>query len=213
VFLAIVNSTIANANAGVNVSSRTAYAMGRIGAFPRFLALVHPRHHSPVPAILTGFVITVAVTLGLGLGYGPTTAFVMVATALVIVLAAIYIVMNAACIGYFARRRRAARGGDRAAPADRAGNGRTAAPRFNPVLHLIIPLLGIVTFVPAWLTAAGIKVFSFVAPLSPPYSYLGPGVAGWMLVGVIYLAYLYRRDPRRVVEVGLVHLDPLEEYD
>ena len=48
VFLAIVNSTIANANAGVNVSSRTAYAMGRIGAFPRFLAQVNPRHRSPV---------------------------------------------------------------------------------------------------------------------------------------------------------------------
>ena len=110
-FLAIVNSTIANANAGVNVSSRTAYAMGRIGAFPRFLAQVHPRHHSPALAILTGFVITIAVTLGLGLGYGATTAFVMVATALVIVLAAIYIVMNAACIGYFGRRRAAARAG------------------------------------------------------------------------------------------------------
>src|SRR5229473_5382275 len=66
VFLAIVNSTIANANAGVNVSSRTAYAMGRIGAFPRFLAQVHPKHRSPALAILTGFVITVAVTLGLG---------------------------------------------------------------------------------------------------------------------------------------------------
>ena len=48
VFLAIVNSTIANANAGVNVSTRTAYAMGRIGAFPRFLAQVHPKHRSPV---------------------------------------------------------------------------------------------------------------------------------------------------------------------
>ena len=58
----------------------------------------------------------------------------------------------------------------------------------------------------------GIKVFSFVAPLSPPYSYMGPGVAGWMVVGMIYLVYLYRHDPRRVVEVGLVHLDPLEEY-
>ena len=115
VFLAIVNSTIANANAGVNVSSRTAYAMGRIGAFPRFLARVHPKHHSPVVAIVTGFVITVAVTLGLGLGYDPVTAFVMVATALVIVLAAIYILMNAACIGYFA--------------------GATAAGRFNPLLH------------------------------------------------------------------------------
>ena len=135
VFLAIVNSTIANANAGVNVSSRTAYAMGRIGAFPRFLAQVHPKHHSPAVAIAAGFVITVAVTLGLGLGYGPTTAFVMVATALVIVLAA----------------------------------------------------------------------------MSPPYSYLGPGVAGWMAAGVIYLVYLYRHDPRRVLEVGLVHLDPLDE--
>src|ERR1035441_267164 len=191
VFLAIVNSTIANANAGVNVSSRTAYAMGRIGAFPRFLAQVHPRHHSPALAILTGFVITVAVSLGLGLGYGPVTAFVMVATALVIVLAAIYILMNAACIGYFARQRG----------------------RFNPVLHLIIPGLGIVTFIPAWLTAAGIKAFSFVAPLAPPYSYMGPGVAGFMILGVIYLIYLYQTDPRRVVEVGLVHLDPLEEHE
>ena len=64
VFLAIVNSTIANANAGVNVSSRTAYAMGRIGAFPRFLAIVSPRHRSPVNSVLVAFVITVAVTLG-----------------------------------------------------------------------------------------------------------------------------------------------------
>jgi hypothetical protein len=30
---------------------------------------------------------------------------------------------------------------------------------------------------------------------------------------VIYLVYLYRKDPRRVVEVGLVHLDPLEKYE
>ncbi|MBO0776771.1 MAG: APC family permease, partial [Actinobacteria bacterium] len=84
VFLAIVNSTIANANAGANVSTRTAYAMGRIGAFPRFLALVHPRHRSPHLAVLAAFAVTVAVTLGLGLWYGPTAAFVMVATALVI---------------------------------------------------------------------------------------------------------------------------------
>ena len=191
VFLAIVNSTIANANAGVNVSTRTAYAMGRIGAFPRFLAQVHAKHRSPVMAIWTAFVITVAVTLGLGLGYDPVTAFIMVATALVIVLVAIYILMNAACIGFFARR----------------GSG------FNPLLHLVIPVLGILTFVPAWLTAAGLKVFSFVAPLTPPYSYMGPGVAGFMLLGVIYLIYLYLHDPRRVVEVGLVHLDPLEEYE
>jgi amino acid transporter len=189
VFLAIVNSTIANANAGVNVSTRTAYAMGRIGAFPRFLAIVSPRHRSPVNSILVAFVITVAVTLGLGLGYTPTTAFAMVGTGLVITIVAIYILMNAACIGFFARR----------------GTG------FNWLSHLVIPLLGIAAFVPAWLTAAGIKVFSFVTPLAPPLSYMGPGVAGFMVVGLIYMIYLYRTHPGRVADVGLVHLDALEE--
>ncbi len=190
VFLAIVNSTIANANAGVNVSSRTAYAMGRIGAFPRLLAQVHPKHRSPVVAIVVTFVVTIAVTLGLGLAYNPVTAFAMVGTGLVILLAAIYIVVNAACIGFFARRRRG----------------------WNPLLHLVIPLLGIAAFVPAWLTSAGIRAFSFVAPLTAPSSYMGPGVAGWMIVGVAYLLYLYARHPSRVTEVGLVHLDePVEE--
>lgn len=187
VFLAIVNSTIANANAGVNVSSRTAYAMGRIRALPHLLALVHPRHRTPVTGILLAFAVTVAITLGLGLGYDPVTAFAMVGTGIVIVLVAIYILVDAACIGFFARR--------------------AAGRRFNPLLHLAVPVLGIVTFVPAWLTAAGIKVFSFVAPLAAPVSYMGLGVAGWMVVGIGYLVYLYARAPRRVTEVGLVHLD------
>jgi hypothetical protein len=70
-----------------------------------------------------------------------------------------------------------------------------------------VPILGIAVFVPAWLTAAGIKVFSFVVPLAPPASYMGPGVAGFMLLGLIYLGYLYARHPWTVAEVGLVHLD------
>jgi len=128
------------------------------------------------------------VTLGLGLGYGPEVAFSMVATGLVIVLVAIYILMNAACIGFFARR-----GG------------------FNWLSHLVIPLLGIAAFVPAWLTAAGIKVFSLVTPLAPPLSYMGPGVAGFMVLGLIYMIILYRTNPQRVADVGLVHLDLLDE--
>jgi amino acid transporter len=189
VFLAIVNSTVANANAGFNVTSRTGYAMGRIGAFPHVVAVVHPRHRSPVVAMFVIFLITVAVTLGLGLAYNPVNAFAMIGTGIVIVIVAVYIVANAACIGYFA------------SPA-RRGPGR----RWNPLLHLIIPLLGIAAFVPAWLTAAGIRAFSFVAPLTPPSSYMGPGVAGFMFVGVIYLLYLYARHPQRVTEVGLVHV-------
>ena len=33
------------------------------------------------------------------------------------------------------------------------------------------------------------------------------GVAGFMMVGIIYLGYLYARNPQRITEVGLVHLD------
>jgi amino acid transporter len=186
VFLAIVNSTIANANAGVNVASRTAYAMGRIGAFPYQLARIALRHRSPYVAILAVTAVTIAVSLGLGFGYDPVTAFAIVATGIVILLVANYIVANAACLGYFVRRRRA---------------------ELNPFLHVVVPILGILAFIPAWLTAAGLPVFSFVTELSPPISYAGPAVGVWMLLGIGYVIWLYRRHPRRVTEVARVHLD------
>jgi len=189
VFLAIVNSTIGNANAGVNIASRMSYAMGRIHAFPKALAKVHPRHRSPVLAIVASFVLTCAITLGLGLAYNPVSAFAMTGTGIVIVLVAIYILMNVACLGYFARKE------------NRTGS------QAGPFRRIVFPVLGIAAFVPAWLTSAGIKVFSFVVPLTPPSSYMGPGVGGFMVLGVIYLAYLYVKHPRRVAEVGLVHLD------
>jgi amino acid transporter len=187
VFFAIINSTLANSNAGVNVASRTAFAMGRVRAFPPLFAQVTDRHRSPVPAIVAGTVIGLAAMLGLGFGYDPVTAFLMIATALVILLVGIYIVMNVACIGYFARR----------------SHG------FNLVSHLIVPLLGIAAFIPAWLAGAGIKTpgLSFIAPLSAPLSYMGPAAAVWMVIGAIYLVFLYMRHRQRVMDVALIHLD------
>ena len=188
VFLAIVNSTVANANAGVNVSTRTAYAMGRIGAFPYALARLSTRRRSPVVAILLVTAATVAISFGLGFGYDPVTAFGIVATGLVILIVAAYIVTNLACIGYFLRAGRA---------------------EFNPLLHLVIPILGILAFIPAWLTAAGLRVpgLSFVTALTPPTSYAGPAAGIWMALGVMYLLVLSARNPQRVADVARVHLD------
>jgi amino acid transporter len=186
VFLAIVNSTIANANAGVNVASRTAFAMGRIGAFPYQLARIALRHRAPYVSIVAVTVVTIAVSLGLGFGYDPVTAFAIVATGIVILLVANYIVANAACLGYFLRRRRH---------------------ELNPFLHVVVPILGILAFVPAWLTAAGLPVFSFITKLTPPISYAGPAVAVWMVLGLGYVIWLYRKHPRRVADVARVHLD------
>jgi amino acid transporter len=186
VFLAIVNSTIANANAGVNVSSRTAYAMGRIGVFPYRLARIALRHRAPYVSIIAVSVATIVVALGLGFGYDPVTAFSMVGTGIVILLVAIYIIANVTCIAYFLRRRRS---------------------EMNVFLHVVVPVLGVAAFVPPWLTAAGLPAFSFISRLTPPVSYAGPAMAVWMVLGVGYLIWLYLKHPERVADVSRVHLD------
>jgi hypothetical protein len=39
------------------------------------------------------------------------------------------------------------------------------------------------------------------------------GIAGFTAVGIVYLIALWRRDRRRVIDVGIVHLDLApEEY-
>lgn len=132
------------------------------------------------------FVIAVGAALGLGLAYDPVTAFTLLATVIVTVIIGVYIIVNLSCAGYFLRRRRDA---------------------FNPVLHLLFPVLGIVAFVPALLTAAGIPAFDFVSELSPPVSYAGPVVGVWMLIGIVVLVVLLRRHPERVAQTGRIHLD------
>lgn len=77
VFLAVVNSTIANANACANVSTRTAFALGRIGVFPSGFARLHPQRRSPVTGVAVQFVVAVAAMLGLGFAYDPVTAFLL----------------------------------------------------------------------------------------------------------------------------------------
>jgi hypothetical protein len=48
--------------------------------------------------------------------------------------------------------------------------------------------------------------------LTPPVSYAGPAVAVWMVLGILWLIYLYNRHPERVAEVSRVHLDdPVED--
>ena len=103
-----------------------------------------------------------------------------------ILLVAIYILANVTCVAYFLRRRRS---------------------EFNVFRHLIVPVLGVVAFVPPWLTAAGLPVFDFISPLTPPVSYAGPAVAGWMVLGLAYLGWLVARHPGRLAEVSRVHLD------
>ncbi|WP_078916124.1 hypothetical protein [Streptomyces viridochromogenes] len=130
--------------------------------------------------------VAVAAVLGLGFAYDPVTAFMLLATVIVTVVIGVYIVVDLACAGYFLRRRREA---------------------LKPVRHLPLPGLGIVTFVPALLTAAGLPVFDFVSELTAPASYAGTVVGVWMAAGTVVLVVLLRRHPGRIAETARVHLD------
>jgi amino acid transporter len=184
-FVAIWNSTFANGNAGTLAATRTWFAMSRIGVLPSPLARTHPSRKSPTVGVVLQLVITLAVGLPLGIHFGPVTAFVFLATILTAIMVAIYMIFNLSCLLFYARKARS---------------------EFNWLLHGIIPVLGIVAFLPAWFTAMGIggSVLKFVAPLSYPSSEAGLGIGIWYLIGVIALVYLYVKHPARLGEMKRV---------
>jgi len=188
VIIAIVNSTIANANAGANVFTRTAYAFGRVGAFPRSLANLDAKYKSPRNALLLQLIVGLALGLGLGFKYTPQVAFGIVATGLVVIVVLVYIVANIACIGYYAKHRKEER---------------------HLFLHIIVPVIGVLFLIPGFLNAAGITGvpgLGFIVSLAKPLSYAAYFMALWMAVGVVTLFILKKKNPKAIEEVATIHI-------
>ena len=182
VFLALINSIIANQNAANNSSTRTMFAMGRIRLLPDGFGRLNP-FGSPLAALVAQLVFSLAVALFLGFYYDPVTGFGLTATILVDIFAPMYILLNIACLTYFWRFRR---------------------DEFNVVRHGLLPILGALAFIPAFFAGAGIPAFSFISSLSSPLSYAGPIAAIWMVLGIVYLFVLEARDPQRILETKRV---------
>ncbi len=187
VLVAIINSTLANAIAGTNVFTRTAYAFGRAGAFPASLAKLNSRRRSPQNAIILQLIMGLTIGLLLGWKYGPTTAFGIVATGLVVIVVLVYAVTNLACIGYYTKHRKEER-------------------KFW--LHVLIPILGFLFLVPGFMNAAGITGvpgLKFIAALPKPLSYGAWTVGIWMVVGLLWLLKLRTTKPEAIEAVAVIH--------
>jgi amino acid transporter len=188
VFLAIANSAIANSNAGANATTRTWFAMGRIRLLPAAFARIHPTRHSPYVAVTVQLIVGLVVSLWLGNQFTPIDAFALVATIVTTVVVLIYILVNLACIFFYLRERRA---------------------ELNPLLHIVVPVLGILAFIPAWFTALGVGkgVFNWVSPLPYPLNRAGLVVGIWFAIGIVFLIYLQAKHPERIRETGRIFLD------
>ena len=194
IVFAILNSSLANANAGATAATRSLFAMGRASLAPRFFAAIHPETRAPVNAVhfqaVTALII--AVVLGFVLGADPypfgLNVYVFLGTMLGLVFAGIYILVNIACIGYFMRERR---------------------DEFNYLKHLIVPILGVIAMIPALLAVIGGLTIPILDIELPAYEtalrWTAPIVAIWVVLGILMYFYLRSSNPEALERVGDVY--------
>jgi len=188
VIIAVANSAIANSNAGANAATRVGYALARIGLLPRALATVHPEYRTPVVAVHVQAVLGAVLAIGLGLLLGgPLNAFALLGTMATIIVICIYVLTNLSNIVFHLRERR---------------------DEFNVLLNLVVPVLGILIFLPALLASLGIDFAGLgIGALVPPANVAPVIVVVWFVLGVAALVYFRVRAPERVQETGAVFVE------
>ena len=179
IFFAIVNSAIANANAGTNAATRVLFALARNGVLPRALAKTHPVHRTPHVATIAVTALGTVIALLLGWKWDPLTGFVIIATAVTLVVICVYIAVCVACAVYYWREKRAA---------------------WDPWLHGVFPALGAVAFLAP-------LYYQFNPLPDYPIRY-GTWIAvGWLAAGVVVTAWMYATKPDALGELGKVFVE------
>jgi amino acid transporter len=192
IIFAILNSCLANASAGATAATRSVFNMGRGGLLPSFLAAVHPSRKTPVNAIHVQMVLGIVVVLVLGFlltAYPPgLNVYVFLGYMLGLLFAGMYILVNIAVIGYY------------------LGEGRES---FNPLKHILIPILGVVAMIPAFLSVIGgltIPILDVeLAPLTGELALAAPICGVWMLIGIVLYFVLRARSPQAITGLGEIY--------
>jgi amino acid transporter len=202
IVFAILNSSLANANAGATAATRTLFAMGRVSLLPRWFGAVHHGTRSPVNAVHFQAIsaLVIAVVLGFVLAndpfptpegaasFGGLNVYVFLGTMLGLIFVFLYICVNLACIGYYWRERR---------------------DEFNVVKHLVVPVVGVVAMIPAGLAVIGGLTIPLLDIELPPYEtalrFTAPIVGVWMLIGIGLYFVLRTRNPEALERMGDVY--------
>lgn len=158
--ISILGNTIASHNAVVRIQ----YGMGRAGALPRPLGWTLRRYKTPYVAIWTQSLLSLAITLGAGLIWDPTTAFGFLGFLIGLAAAVAFILIMLAALRYFHRAR----------------------PQDGPVRNYLIPLVGMIILVPVVYT-------SFYPNPGYPLNVAPWVIVGWVVLGAAYLTWRERR--------------------
>jgi amino acid transporter len=178
VILTILNSALANSNAGVNAITRTLYAMSRTRTLPPILTHLN-RFKVPDVALFLSLLVAVVMALVSGLLYGPFPGgFSFVGAILTFPILIVYVATSVSVTVFYLREHRA---------------------EFNVFLHVIIPLL------PALILIA--VIYEQVIALTPPSNLAIPIVIGWFVLGLIIVIVLSLRAPQALARANKVYAE------
>jgi hypothetical protein len=136
--------------------------------------------------------LVVVVGLGLLLTEDPyprgLNVYVFLGYTLGLLFAGMYIAVNLAAIGFYLGEKRE---------------------DFNPIKHVVVPILGVAAMIPAFLSVIGgltIPILDIELPsLTGDLVWVAPLVGVWMLVGIVLYFLLRARNPEAVENLGAVY--------
>ncbi len=182
VILTILNSALANANAGVNAATRVLYAMGRTRTLPTIFAHLN-KHQVPDFSIILSMVVALVCGLLPGFIYDPLTAFALLGTIIILPIILVYI---ATCISVpvFYRREH---------PAE-----------FNVLRHIVVPIIPLLIMI--------FVLYLQLFPLpAAPLNLAAPIVGVWLVVGIVIAVILGRRAPELLAAGRKIYVEGEEE--
>jgi amino acid transporter len=180
VFLAICNSIAANSNAAMNAATRVFYSLARNGLAPHTLGRTHSRFKTPSVAIIWLTGISLVISLLVGWKWNPGVGFGVIATLAVPLVVLVYMLVCAGCVRYYLTTRRR---------------------EFNPLLHVVAPIGGIVLFF------FPLYYQFYKVPPPYPFKYANWVAIGYTALGIAVTAAVVFFRPNRLEDLDRVYVE------
>jgi amino acid transporter len=156
------------------------YALARNGLAPKPLARTHSRFKTPHVAIIGMSIFALVLALLFGWKWGPLDGFFTIATMAVPVVIIVYMLISVGCMRWY------------------LGPGRSD---FNVLLHVILPLGGIVLFF------FPLYYQFYKYPPVYPEKYGNWVDIAWVILGLILMIWLLARRPEKLRDMERVYVE------
>lgn len=163
--------------AGVHLTARVLFAMGRDGGLPKPFAATTPRFRSPYVGIALAVALTLVLGAWFGRHYGVGTYFALMATTASLGILFVYALVAIGGMVFFWRARH------------------QEGESYNLILDVVLPLIAV--------AICGYAIYSTLFPRPPaPISYSAWIALAWLAAGVVVVGALMVTRPSRVRAFG-----------